>query len=78
MLQIQDTIVSLDLLRECFCCDLAACKGMCCEEGDGGAPLTEEEQQTAQTHIVLFVPGPHHGIQEIHSRGRCRRCLYRS
>ena len=56
MLQIQDTIVSLDLLRECFCCDLAACKGMCCEEGDGGAPLTEEEAETITADLDKIRP----------------------
>ena len=34
MLQIEDTIVSLDLLEEKFVCDLASCKGICCVEGD--------------------------------------------
>ena len=43
MLQIDDTIISLDIIEESFCCDLAACKGICCVEGDAGAPLEEEE-----------------------------------
>lgn len=45
MLQIQDTIVSLDLLERYFCCDLASCRGECCIEGDAGAPITEEERR---------------------------------
>ena len=44
MLEIQDTVVSLDLLTECFVCDYATCKGICCKEGDSGAPITEEEK----------------------------------
>lgn len=43
MLQIDDTIISLDLLDECFVCDLLHCKGACCIEGDAGAPLEEAE-----------------------------------
>lgn len=43
MVEIQDTLVSLDLFRECFCCDLHACCGACCVEGDAGAPLSMEE-----------------------------------
>ncbi|NDV45774.1 DUF3109 family protein [Paludibacter sp. 221] len=43
MLQIDDTIISLDLFDKCFVCDLNACKGICCIEGDAGAPLEEEE-----------------------------------
>ena len=33
MIEIDDKIVSTDLLRECFACDLGACKGICCVEG---------------------------------------------
>lgn len=43
MLQIDDTIISLELLEERFVCDLDSCKGICCIEGDDGAPLEEEE-----------------------------------
>lgn len=44
MLQIQDTLVSLDLIERYFCCDLDTCRGECCVEGDAGAPITEEEK----------------------------------
>lgn len=43
MLQIGNTLVSLDLAEEFFCCDLDACLGECCIEGDAGAPLTPDE-----------------------------------
>ncbi len=43
MLQIDDTIVSLDLFDKYFVCDLAKCKGACCIEGDAGAPLEQKE-----------------------------------
>lgn len=43
MLQIKDTLVSLDLAERFFCCDLDACLGECCIEGDAGAPVTQEE-----------------------------------
>lgn len=43
MLQIKDTLVSLDLAERFFCCDIEACKGECCIEGDAGAPVTDEE-----------------------------------
>ena len=45
MIQIQDTIVSLDLIERYFCCDLDKCKGQCCIDGDAGAPLTAEEDE---------------------------------
>lgn len=43
MLEIQNTLVTLDLIEEFFCCDLEKCKGECCIEGDAGAPVTEAE-----------------------------------
>jgi len=43
MLQIQNTLVSLDLAEEFFCCDLDKCLGACCIEGDAGAPVTLDE-----------------------------------
>lgn len=43
MLQIKDTLVSLDLAEEFFCCDLEKCLGQCCIEGDAGAPVTLDE-----------------------------------
>ena len=43
MLQIKDTLVSLDLVEKFFVCDLDACLGACCIEGDAGAPVTKEE-----------------------------------
>lgn len=45
MVQIQDVIVSFDVLTKEFCCDLSACNGACCVEGDAGAPVTIEEVQ---------------------------------
>lgn len=38
-----DVLVSPDVFTECFCCDLSKCKGVCCIEGDAGAPVTMDE-----------------------------------
>ena len=43
MIQIDNTLVSLDIVERKFLCDLSKCKGICCVEGDSGAPLLEEE-----------------------------------
>jgi hypothetical protein len=43
MIEIDDTLVSADVLERRFVCDLAACKGACCVQGDSGAPLEDEE-----------------------------------
>lgn len=44
MLQIGDTLISLDVIERDFICNLSACRGACCIEGDAGAPITEEER----------------------------------
>lgn len=43
MFQIGDTIVARDVIEEEFLCNLSACKGCCCVEGEAGAPLELEE-----------------------------------
>ncbi|MEQ9188566.1 MAG: DUF3109 family protein [Cryomorphaceae bacterium] len=48
MVQIDDQLISLDVFEESFVCDLKACKGACCVEGDAGAPLTDEEIDTIE------------------------------
>lgn len=54
MLQIQDTLVSLDLAEQFFCCDIDACLGECCIEGDAGAPLTEAERDEIDRLLPTF------------------------
>ena len=43
IIQVGDVLLSSEILTEKFCCDLSACKGACCVEGDAGAPVTLEE-----------------------------------
>ena len=43
IVQVGDVLVSPDIFTERFCCDLDACKGRCCIEGDAGAPVTLDE-----------------------------------
>ena len=43
MIQIDDKLISEDLFSEEFVCNLAKCKGICCVDGDAGAPLDEDE-----------------------------------
>jgi len=43
VLVIENILVSDDVIEKQFVCDLAKCKGGCCEEGDAGAPLDDEE-----------------------------------
>lgn len=41
--QIDNVLLTTEILTERFCCDLDACKGECCVEGDAGAPVTLDE-----------------------------------
>ena len=43
MIEIDDKIISDDVLEKKFVCDLTKCKGACCIEGDAGAPLEADE-----------------------------------
>lgn len=43
MIAIGDVLVADSVVSAQFVCDLNACKGGCCVDGDCGAPLTEEE-----------------------------------
>ena len=45
MLQIDNTIISDDVIEKKFACDLKTCKGICCVEGDSGAPLELDERK---------------------------------
>lgn len=56
MIKIGHTIVSLDLIERFFCCDLDACLGICCIEGDAGAPLTIEEDGRLKELLTEIKP----------------------
>ena len=43
IIQVGNVLLSPDILTRNFCCDLKACKGQCCVEGDAGAPVTLDE-----------------------------------
>ena len=45
MIIIQEILVSDDVVEKKFLCNLNACKGACCWEGDFGAPLEKEEKE---------------------------------
>jgi hypothetical protein len=43
MIYIDNALISDEVVEEQFVCNLAKCKGACCEDGDAGAPLSNEE-----------------------------------
>lgn len=70
MIEIEDKIVSLELFTEHFSCDLTACKGECCVEGNAGAPLDQDECETLKqqwgNYKYYMKPA---GIEVIESQG---------
>ena len=67
MIEIDDKIVSADLLREYFACDLAACKGICCVEGNAGAPLEMDEVDTLEEEYPNYMTPE--GIRAVEAQG---------
>lgn len=45
MILVGNAVLSDDIKENFFVCDLDACKGACCVEGDAGAPLEDDETQ---------------------------------
>lgn len=68
MLEIRNTLVSLDLIERFFCCDLDACLGACCIEGDAGAPITPDEQKEIERELPKIynelLPGAQRELDE--------------
>lgn len=42
-MQVGKVLLSTEIVTEYFCCDLSACHGQCCVDGESGAPLTLDE-----------------------------------
>ncbi len=45
MFQIDNTLISEEILEKDFVCNLSACKGACCVDGEAGAPLEDKETE---------------------------------
>ena len=54
MVEIEDKLISDDLFKKKFVCDLQKCKGACCVEGDAGAPLTNDEVLLIEENLPLI------------------------
>ena len=56
MIQVEDVLLSEELFTAHFVCDLAACKGACCIEGDAGAPVEMEEIDKMEENLDAILP----------------------
>lgn len=56
LIEVKDKIISTQIFDRKFVCDLNACKGACCIEGDSGAPVTIEEIDILEENIDAIKP----------------------
>jgi hypothetical protein len=70
LVEIQNKIVSTQIFERQFVCDLTACKGACCIEGNGGAPVTKEEVDIIEANLDKVLPYMRpEGIAAIEAQG---------
>lgn len=71
MIIIENKIISDDVAEAQFVCDLTKCKGGCCEDGDAGAPLTDEELDEVNDSYEIIKPYmTKDAIAEVEKKGR--------
>lgn len=56
IIEIDDCLVSEEILTEYFACDYEKCKGCCCVIGDSGAPMEEGEAEAIEKNYHIFSP----------------------
>ena len=54
IIEIDDILVSSEIITEYFACDYDACKGVCCVIGDSGAPMTEAESEALEREWPVY------------------------
>jgi len=70
IIEIGKILVSSDILDKHFVCDLNACKGACCVEGDDGAPINQEEIDLLEEHLEDIKPYMNQeGIDVVNEQG---------
>lgn len=71
MVEVENTLVSEIIFEKKFLCDLQACKGACCVEGDAGAPLEKDEVEFLNSNYHLIKPFLRtEGIKAIELQGK--------
>lgn len=56
VIAIDNVLVSDEVVEAKFVCDLHKCKGGCCEDGDAGAPLEQEEMRIIEENYYAIDP----------------------
>ncbi len=56
IIQIDNCLISEEVVTEYFACDYEKCRGCCCVIGDSGAPMKEEEAEELERCYDTFSP----------------------
>ncbi len=56
IIQIDDILVSSEIITARFCCDYPVCRGACCIVGESGAPLSEDEPEKLERSYPDYAP----------------------
>jgi hypothetical protein len=70
IIEIDNKLISSEIFERKFVCDLNACKGACCVEGDQGAPLMQseiEELEAVYEQVKPFMRKE--GIESVEKNG---------
>ena len=71
MIVIDNKLVSDEIVKEQFVCDLSRCKGACCVDGDAGAPLEKDELDKINEVYDAVLPYlDEQSVKEIKKQGR--------
>ncbi len=71
MIHLGKTLISEDIIEKEFVCNLSKCKGICCVEGESGAPLEENEILILDEIYETVKPSMRQeGIQTIEKQGK--------
>lgn len=71
MIAIDNVLISDEVVKAQFVCDLQRCKGGCCEDGDAGAPLEKAEKKQIDENFEAIKPYlTKEGLKAIEQQGR--------
>ncbi len=71
MIAIDNVLVSDEIVKKHFVCDLTKCKGACCVDGDAGAPLDKKELKKIDEVYDAVLPYlSETSIRELNKQGR--------
>lgn len=70
MIELEGKLISQEIFSKEFVCDLTACKGACCVDGDAGAPLEPGEKEIIESHLESIKPYMRaEGIKKVEENG---------